>query len=175
LDLYNRAAEQAAEALRLLRGSMGSTAPTLAAAVREASASDFPLLKVFRGHRNLEERVTAFCGESTLVQSGGDALVAGDLPEVGRIVDMSQRTAELLLGNQVPETIALAASARQLGAVAASAFGAGFGGSVYALVKRANVEEFRCRWAERYAATFPRRKDDAGFIVSNAGPPATKL
>jgi galactokinase len=110
-----------------------------------------------------------------LVQSGGDALVAGDLAEVGRIVDMSQTTAELLLGNQVPETIALAASARELGAVAASAFGAGFGGSVYALVKRANVEEFRCRWAERYAATFPRRNDDAGFIVSNAGPPATKL
>jgi len=38
------------------------------------------------------------------------------------------------LGNQIPQTIFLAKTARQLGAVAASAFGAGFGGSVWALV-----------------------------------------
>ena len=39
-----------------------------------------------------------------------------------------------LLENQVPQTIGLARSARQCGAAAASAFGAGFGGSVWALV-----------------------------------------
>ena len=45
----------------------------------------------------------------------------------------SQESAERLLGNQVPETAVLVASARAFGAFASSAFGAGFGGSVWAL------------------------------------------
>ena len=57
----------------------------------------------------------------------------GDLDAFGALVDRSQALAESLLGNQVLQTIHLASSARQLGAVAASAFGAGFGGSVSAL------------------------------------------
>jgi galactokinase len=80
-----------------------------------------------------------------------------------------------LLGNQVPETIALAQSARELGAVAASAFGAGFGGSVYALVDTAGAEEFRHRWVKAYSAAFPNRGTDATFFVTRAEPPATSL
>ena len=57
----------------------------------------------------------------------------------GDLVDRSQQLAERRLGNQVPETIELARSARELGARAASAFGAGFGGSVWALVSRADA------------------------------------
>ena len=52
------------------------------------------------------------------------------------LVDQSQAATEQLLGNQVPETVWLAREARGLGAIAASAFGAGFGGSVWALVAR---------------------------------------
>jgi galactokinase len=44
---------------------------------------------------------------------------------LGVLVDRSQAMAESILRNQVPETIHLARSARELGAVAASAFGAG--------------------------------------------------
>jgi len=54
----------------------------------------------------------------------------GTWDKIGVLIDRSQDGAERLLGNQVPETIALARLARDLGAVAASAFGAGFGGSV---------------------------------------------
>ena len=53
-------------------------------------------------------------------------LPAGDLRAFGRLVDRSQQAAEQLLGNQVPETVFLAAAARRLGAAAASAFGAVF-------------------------------------------------
>ena len=60
----------------------------------------------------------------------------------GKLVDESQVAAEELLGNQVPETISLAKHARALGAYAASAFGAGFGGSVWALVSRSEAEQF---------------------------------
>ena len=44
----------------------------------------------------------------------------------GSLVDRSMALATTALGNQVPETIYLARRARELGAVAASAFGAGF-------------------------------------------------
>ncbi len=50
------------------------------------------------------------------------------------MAERSQEAAERWLGNQIPETIALARLARHVGATAASAFGAGFGGSVWALV-----------------------------------------
>ena len=62
------------------------------------------------------------------------ALETGDLEAFGRAVEESQAGAEQLLGNQVPETIALTRLAREHGAAAASAFGAGFGGSAWALV-----------------------------------------
>src|SRR5204862_4044059 len=82
----------------------------------------------------LVERVEQLDIESRIVRASGDALAAGDLDRLGKLVEESQAAAERLLGNQIPETIELARSARELGAVAACAFGAGFGGSVYALL-----------------------------------------
>ena len=86
----------------------------------------------------------------------------------GAVSADSQLLAEALLGNQVPETVALAASARQLGAAAASAFGAGFGGSVWALVPRADAEGFAAAWLERYTRDFPARAATASTIVTEA-------
>ena len=68
---------------------------------------------------------------------------------LGELAADSQRDAELLLGNQVPETSALAASARTLGAFAASNFGAGFGGAVWALVEAAEADVFARKWHAR--------------------------
>jgi galactokinase len=70
----------------------------------------------------------------------------GDPARVGKLADDSQSDAEIFLGNQIPETIALAASARKLGAFAARSFGAGFGGSVWALVDADRAQDFAHRW-----------------------------
>jgi galactokinase len=78
--------------------------------------------------------------------------------------------AERLLGNQVPETIALARIARELGAVAASAFGAGFGGSVWAMVKTDCAESFKSEWAERYWPRYPESAKRSEFFLTSAGP-----
>ena len=98
-----------------------------------------------------------------------DFAAVGATPSVGQATGsrMAQE-AEALLGNQVPETVALAASARQLGAAAASAFGAGFGGSVWALVPRADAEGFAAAWLERYTRDFPARAATASTIVTEA-------
>ena len=57
-----------------------------------------------------------------------------DTAALGDLSAESQADAETLLDNQVQETVELVASARRLGAFASSSFGAGFGGSVWALV-----------------------------------------
>ena len=72
--------------------------------------------------------------------------------------------------NQVPETIWLAKEARRLGAIAGSAFGAGFGGSVWALVASESAAEFARRWQQAYEASpFPARVSSQ-FFVTAAGP-----
>ena len=84
---------------------------------------------------SLLERFDQFLEESeVLVPAAAEAFESGDATALGDIAARSQTGAERLLGNQIPETIGLVASARALGALAASAFGAGFGGSVWALV-----------------------------------------
>ena len=113
-----------------------------------------------------------FDREAAIVRSAADALALSELDELGRLIDESQAGAERLLGNQVAETITLARSARELGAIAASAFGAGFGGSVYALVRASEAEDFQHRWAERYLAAFPARREHATFFVTGAAAPA---
>ncbi|UCE98902.1 MAG: hypothetical protein JSV82_06870, partial [Planctomycetota bacterium] len=84
----------------------------------------------------LVNRFEQFLFESEeVVPVAGDALNKGDLARFGREVDRSQQLAETLLGNQVPQTVFLANCARQIGAAAASSFGAGFGGSVWAMIE----------------------------------------
>jgi galactokinase len=91
------------------------------------------------------------------------------------LADASQWAAETLLGNQVPETVDLARSARRLGAVAASAFGAGFGGSVWALVEQRACEAFLVQWAGAYRSRFPQHAGASRFFATAAGPPACRV
>jgi len=168
LALYNHAAANAAAALEAWRAGTGSVAPTLAAALADMPNAMERFRELLRGRDDLLRRVEQFDREAALVRDAGGALARGDLDLVGRLVDESQVGAEQLLGNQVPETIALARDARELGAVAASAFGAGFGGSVYALVRASEGGDFERRWAERYLAAFPGRRTHATFFITGA-------
>ena len=104
-----------------------------------------------------------------MIPAAGEALARGDLEAFGRWVDRSQQAAETLLGNQIPETVYLAAAAREHGAAAASAFGAGFGGSVWALVRTGRVTEFLAEWQDGYRDRFPTRT--AGNILRHRSRP----
>ena len=90
----------------------------------------------------LRNRLDHFVAEAQrLVPGATRALAAGDFAAFGALVDESQHLAERWLGNQIAETSALARLARRLGAEGASAFGAGFGGSVWALVPEREAEK----------------------------------
>ena len=110
-----------------------------------------------------------------IIPAAGDALARGDLRVFGRLVDDSQRAAEQLLGSQTPETTFLAASARRLGAAAASAFGGGFGGSVWALVETPRADDFPSAWSDEYSENFPQHTERASFFATGAGPAAFRV
>ena len=74
----------------------------------------------------------------------------------------SQRDAERLIDNQIPATSDSWKAAVSQGAFAASSFGAGFGGSVWALVDRRSAEAFARRWHPE-------------AFLANPGPPLTLL
>ena len=180
--MYNRASLATREILGLWNSATGRTDPTLEAAANHSLEAPDRIRAVLRAAadsgltaRTLSDRFEQFLQESTrIIPAATDALATGDMTRFGALVDASQQGAETLLGNQVPETIALARSARSLGAVAASAFGAGFGGSVWALVPAAVAEEFESRWAASYRNEFPGRKN-ACFFSTRPGPPALRL
>lgn len=175
LERYNRASALAAQALNVWREATHSHAATLSAALEEAPGGVADFREMLGSRREVLDRVEQFNNESRLVQEAGDALATSDLDRLGALVDESQAGAARLLSNQIPETIALARMARETGAVAASAFGAGFGGSVYALVRASDADDFVRRWLEQYTSVFPSRAADASAFITHAGPPASAL
>lgn len=177
-DAYNRASGAVRKILELWRQDNGSEAASLAAALTAQPDALDRLRQLLRDSRDAEypsavllNRLQQFHQESNeIVPAAADALARGDFVRLGALVDRSQSLAETCLENQVPETVALARSARQLGALAASAFGAGFGGSVWALVSSSRAEEFRQAWSERYHLQFPARAEAGRFFVARPGP-----
>jgi galactokinase len=121
------------------------------------------------------DRLEQFLAEAyEIIPAAMDALQRRAVAELGMITDRSQRMAEELLGNQVPQTIALQRYARELGAVAASAFGGGFGGSVWAMVPDSLAHHFAEDWGAKYKQAYPGLAARAMFFTSPPGPPATQ-
>jgi galactokinase len=181
MEKYNRLSRKAVAAAAAWRAESGHRHATLgdAASVTDADVIRSALARATAGEfssRELVDRFDQFYLESeVIVPNVAAALRAGDLGQLGGLVDRSQSAVERLLGNQIAETISLARSARSLGAVAASAFGAGFGGSVWALVADDRAATFRERWKEDYLRAFPAHHDTAQFFVTRAGPPAARI
>ncbi|RPI60558.1 MAG: galactokinase, partial [Planctomycetaceae bacterium] len=69
----------------------------------------------------------------------------------------------------------LAQAARESGAVAASAFGAGFGGAVWALVAADKAEKMISDWSTRYEKTFPQAARHAVYFTTRPGPAAFEV
>ena len=182
LASYNRVASLARAALATWNRATRSDDATLADALRSAGGVDalvYALESVADpggfSSAELVERVRQFATESErLIPAAADALASQRLDAFGEIVDQSMRNAVEMLHNQTPETIFLAEQARTLGARAASAFGAGFGGSVWALVDRDRAAGFLSAWADEYAARFPGLAS-ADFFLTEAGIAATRL
>ncbi len=151
-EAYNGVSRLARQALGELNAATNARHATVAGALRDLDRRHALEIVSDDARARLEQFALESCD---IVPAAGDALSRGDLAALGHIVARSQEGAERLLGNQTPETSFLASEARAIGAVAASAFGAGFGGSVWALVRENDAPEFAKRWMHEYEQSFP--------------------
>lgn len=180
---YNRAARTVSHLLRSWNLGTQRHDGTLGSALRSSEAAYARLDALIADHathefsvEHLRARLAQFRDETDrFVPGAATALAEGDLASFGALVRQSQDAAEAALENQVPETRMLARSAVEQGAVAASAFGAGFGGSVWAMIPAADAEAFIARWRAEYLTSAPTIAARASWFTSRPAPPALEI
>ncbi len=169
LALWNSASAREDDSLACAVESAADAPARIRSVIQHAPAGEFTAARLL-------ERFDQFVTESAeLIPGASNAFLHGDLAAFGGFVDRSQQGAEKLLRNQIPETILLARAARGAGAHAASAFGAGFGGSVWALVDTVVADDFVRSWSAEYQAAFPEAARHAEFFLSRPGPGALRI
>jgi len=181
-EAYNRLSLAVRTILERWRQASGSPAITLAAAVAEPGARE-AIGQLLVDHEEpgfppgfLAGRFGQFVAESfEIIPDATRALEDRDSGRLGLLVDRSQLGAEEGLGNQVPETVHLARRARALGAHAASAFGAGFGGSVWAMVDTTEASRFGKEWIGEYRRAFPGAARRAECFRTEPAPAARRV
>ena len=180
LQKYNRVSLAAKKLVELWNRSTGRDDAMLGTAITQVHGATGEIRALAAKARidgftptYLKGRLEQFVAETyEIIPAAADALQRESLTEFGVVVDHSQHLAEAHLGNQVKETVTLQRSARELGAVAASAFGAGFGGAVWALVPESEADEFLMRWSEGYRKKYRKQGKESVFFLSKAGPHA---
>jgi galactokinase len=182
-EKYNRVSRLVSVGLEVWNAATGRNDKYLAAALGSSEDAVDQIRKIlgqakrddFSG-AELLKRFEHFVAENNeIIPTAIAALSTEDVSEFGRQVDRSQELSETLLGNQVANTVFLAKSARELGAVAASAFGAGFGGAVWAMVKEGDTVTFLEEWKGRYRDEYPEEGKSANFFVTRPGPATLRL
>lgn len=178
---YNRLSASVQRLVQLWQDAGAGHEATLSDIVATDAGASLRLREIARRHAPaeaevLQSRLAQFIAESEdIVPRAGAALGRGDIAGFDRVVRRSMDLAVQVLRNQTPETISLVESSYRLGAAAASAFGAGFGGSVWALVEKEQASEFLASWRSAYIAGFPEHSGISDFFITTAAAPATRL
>lgn len=175
-EQYNDAARRAQHVVSAWNEWKQQKAIALAEVVRHPEFELTSFCKHLRGVPDgvsLANRLTQFHAEVTqLIPDVVTALKKNDQILLAQAVKQSQDMAEKMLGNQIEETAYLAQAAASSGAIAASAFGAGFGGAVWALVKAERHRQFIDDWRKGYERAFPQHASRADFFADATGPAA---
>lgn len=171
-ELYNAASALARRIGEAWSVRYGTNPPVMGAMLEHEEFSEPRVIEMIdeiaedaEDRSRLWHRFAQFHDECTIaIPDAVAAWQAGDWNTFGQHVALSQQMAEDWLGNQVPETSWLVRSAREHGAVAASAFGAGYGGAVWAMVPAAESPEMMEKWAAAYGRAFPDRIGKSRFF-----------
>ena len=160
LDLWN-ANERPARSLAAALASDPSSGERLEAIVRSTPVDGW-------SSEALLKRLRHFSREDARVEEAVAALQTGDEHRLKNAAETSQAESRTLLDNQVDETVTLARLALEHGAFGSRSFGAGFGGSVWAVVA-GESNSFVERWLGSYQKLYPARRSMA--FVAQPGPP----
>jgi len=180
---YNRASLATQALVAVWRAHAGGDPATLASALATGDVADrrAALTAAIDAHPHpdftpdeLRRRLAHFIAEDARVPIALDAFARADRDVLRDLAAATQDDAERLLQNQVPQTSALVRLALEEGAFAASSFGAGFGGSVWALVEARHAAGFVDRLRRRYLDRFTGLESVAAFVARPA-PAATEI
>lgn len=175
-DLYNQVSILARQLVEIWNQHTDSRKTNLAEVLR---SPDDPVgrLEQFVGEDpDLRGRLRAFVTESeVLIPAATAALRDGNYTRFGELALESHRNASRLLRNQTRETDRLVELATNFGAVGASGFGAGFGGSVWALVEANTAEAFARSWLGAYRLEFPKHRGTATSIITRPSSSAHRI
>ncbi len=167
-ESYNLASSRARQVVEIWNESEHLQLQNMGEMVADESFSRDKLRAVLDSLKDgnvLWHRFAQFDRECSVIIPGAmEALQKKLWSSFGSYIDESQKMADEWLGNQVPETNDLVRLARGLGAYGASAFGAGFGGAVWALVETSAAERFQAEWMNLYAGHYPTRMALAQFF-----------
>ena len=167
---FNRVSGRAQGALSAWNQASGRQDASLGAALARVGADT---LLAGIADADLNRRAAQFIAETRDIVPGAvAALDSGDLGGFAALVARSQQLAERHLENQISETTALVRLAQEHLAVAASAFGAGFGGAVWAAFTSERGPE---DWLAAYRTRFPEHRAAASLHLIHPGPGATAL
>lgn len=178
-DRYNRASLGVRALHAIWNARSGQRAASLCAALASNPHAAERLDKWIEGDEMftadaLRRRLRHFIRENARPPLAAAAFRGANRDALGQLAAESQREADELLGNQIPETMLLAALARDVGAFAASSFGAGFGGSVWATVRAGDAERFGAEWVRAYGQRMPH-VGTVDWFVARPGPAATEI
>ena len=172
---YNNASLQAGRLLDLWNEHAGTSYTALAKALENEGATE-ELFALTAHDPLLSQRLTAYTTEmDQAIPAAIEALAANDVAALGKAATLSHQNADANLGNQIPETNYLQQLALDIGAPASSAFGAGFGGSVWAMVPEGSAEEFAEEWLGRYLEHFPQRGQKASTLITTPSAAAHRI
>jgi galactokinase len=157
------------------RAETGRTEPHLGAIVAALETVPAHTLESLRANTRFQQ----FESEVTEVIPTMLAALSTWDPEArrafGGAVARSWDQANSVLKNQVRETRILVDEALRIGATAASGFGAGFGGAVWALVEERHATAFAERWQMLYKRRTTYRTIDPSFYTELPGPGVKQL
>jgi galactokinase len=165
---YNRASDLVSSLLTRWNAAEGRSDVSLAAALGSSTQAPERLaqLAAYGDDAPLQlARLEQFRAETErIVPSALVAISSADHAALGRLAVESQQRAEVALRNQIPETMFLTRAAMAAGAHASTAFGAGFGGAVWAIVDTADADAVEARWRASYEQAFPERARRAAWM-----------
>lgn len=172
-DDYNRASDEVRQLLARWNALTHRLDASIGSALRSSPDAAARLAAIARHEPDgpwAEARLDQFRAETErIVPEALAAFATADAAALGRLSVESQQRAETALHNQVPETSFLARAALAAGAHGASAFGAGFGGAVWAVCDREAADAVTARWKASYARAFPQRAGKADWLVLRPG------
>jgi galactokinase len=180
-ELYNRASRATQVLLNVWNSRAATPARSLGDALESNPAAAGELHElVTRAPSDgfatdaLQVRLDHFAREDGRIPKAAQAFATADAEAIGRLAAESQHDADVLLGNQVPQTRELVKLALGSGAFAASSFSAGFGGSVWALVASDQSERIGRDWVGAYQGT-AGVVGDVEWFVAQPSPPLTEI